>query len=416
MLLAPTRSSLFVALTFAATAAMAQGRGQDAARNPVTFDDLQVRVAERAPAFGGLFVDETTNSLYVYSWNRTAAGAAEVEGALQTTFGAALPPGRIKLLQGQYGFKELKQWHDGLTGVLSMPGVVLTDINDAKNRLTVGVESVEASWRVRDRLGALGIPGEAVDAVVVPPVRLEVSLRDRNRPLVGGLQLSYNYGGYQYLCTEGFNAVRATVPGFVVNSHCSGIQGGIQSVVMYQPFVTGVNRVGVEIIDPPYFTGSPCPTGRKCRRSDSAFIRRDSGVAASQGRIARPPLNSYNWNPIDTFRIVREADPVVGQTMTKVGRTTGRTTGVVTLVCATVNVSDSTITQLCQAKASYNSAGGDSGSPVFRVLNSPAANDVALAGIHWGSTGFFSTISQMQRSTSPVELGPLTTCASGFTC
>jgi hypothetical protein len=69
--------------------------------------------------------------------------------------------------------------------------------------------------------------------------------------------------------------------------------------------------------------------------------------------------------------------------------------------------------------ANYSSAGGDSGSPVFRILNKPAANDVYLGGIHWGGDGsivVFSPMSGIQRSTAPAELGPVTTCATGFTC
>lgn len=87
-----------------------------------------------------------------------------------------------------------------------------------------------------------------------------------------------------------------------------------------------------------------------------------------------------------------------------------------TNVCVTLNVASSNITQLCQGIAGYSSAGGDSGSPVFRIVNSPATNDVRLAGIHWGSGGAFSMISQIQRSTAPAELGAITTCASGFAC
>src|SRR5678815_2519074 len=133
------RSSLFIALVLVAATATAQGPGRGPAGEAITFDDLQNRVAQRAPAFGGFFVDPATGSLNVYSWNRTPTGVLEVEGALRAVFGDALPQGKIQVLPGQYGFQELKRWHDSLNAVLSMPGVVLTDIDDAKNRLQVGV-------------------------------------------------------------------------------------------------------------------------------------------------------------------------------------------------------------------------------------------------------------------------------------
>lgn len=409
--------ALLVAGFACAAVASAQNAGGPRPDRGIDFDDLMVRVAQRAPAFGGLFVDEATNTLRVHSWNRTLAGAAEVETALRGVLGAALPAGRLEIVPGVYGFAELKGWHDRLLEVMALPGVVSTDIDDRVNRLEVGVERAEVGWRVRDRLGRLGIPGEAVEIVERAPVRLETGLRSQHRPLVGGLQISFLSGASAFLCTEGFHAVRGKVSGFVTNSHCTATQGGVQSTVIYQPStVFSANRVGVEAVDPGYFSGAPCPPGRRCRRSDSAFVRRDGSVTSSPGRIARTATDSLLWNGTDTFRIVREAEPVVGQTLTKVGRTTGRTQGVVTNVCITLNVSGSTITQLCQSIAGYSSAGGDSGSPVFRVVNKPSANDVWLAGIHWGSGGAFSTIGQIQRAVAPAELGSLRTCAAGFTC
>jgi hypothetical protein len=282
----------------------------------------------------------------------------------------------------------------------------------------VGVESLESKGGIEDKLFALGVPLEAVNIVETPPVVQELTLRDRRRPIVGGQQVSFRRNTSTLICTLGFNAIRAGVAGFVVNSHCTAIQGGVQGTVLHQPTIAlfGLNRIGVETVDPGYWVGFPCPAGRRCRRSDAAFFRKDAGVTASQGRIARTAVNSIVWNGVSTFRIVREADPVVGQVVRKVGRTTGHTAGFVQQTCANFNVLGTTITQLCQSRASYNSAGGDSGSPVFRIVNTPAANDVALGGIHWGSGGVFSTISNIQRNIFHVELGPLTTCAPGFVC
>src|SRR5262249_28512352 len=172
-------------------------------------------------------------------------------------------------------------------------------------------------------------PAEAVNIVETPAVALEASLRDRHRPLVGGLQIAFQSGGATFLCTEGFNAVRAGGAGFLANSPCTPIQGGVQDTAIHQPTIAlfNINHVGVETVDPVYFVGAPCPAGRRCRRSDSAFIRRDAGVTANQGRVALTALGSFAWNGVSTFRIVREADPLVGQVVTKVGRTTGRTPG-----------------------------------------------------------------------------------------
>jgi hypothetical protein len=387
-----------------------------------TIDEQFAAVARRMPSFGGMYLDEERNVLYVYSWDQSAGVAAAANEALSAVFGDARPAARIQVLPARYGFRELKQWQDRMTpNVLGMPGVVMTDIDDRSNRLTVGVESLEKKGAVEDRLFELGIPGEAVNIVETPAVALEVltTLRNRFRPIAGGQQISFRRGASTLICTEGFNAIRAGVAGYVTNSHCTAVQGGVNATVHHQPTIAlfNLNRIGVETVDPVYFVGAPCPAGRRCRRSDSSFARRDAGVTASQGRIARPlALNSINWNTANTFRIVREADPLVGQVVTKVGRTTGRTAGVVLQTCANFNVLGTNITQLCQSRANYLSNPGDSGSPVFRIVNVPAVNDVALGGIHWGSGGVFSTISNIQRNIFHVELGPLTTCAPGFVC
>jgi hypothetical protein len=391
-------------------AAVAKGR---------TVDEQFAAIGRRTPSFGGMYMDEERNVLYVYSWDQSAGAAAVARDAIGAVFGDQQPGARVQILPARYGFHELKAWHDRMSpNVLGMPGVVMTDIDDRSNRLTVGVESLQAKGAIEDRLFEIGIPAEAVNIVETPAVALEASLRDRHRPLVGGLQIAFQRNGSTLLCTEGFNAVRAGVAGFVTNSHCTAIQGGVQNTAIHQPTIGlfNINHVGVETVDPGYFIGAPCPAGRRCRRSDSAFIRRDAGVTASQGRIARTTLGSFAWNGLTTFRIVREADPLVGQVVTKEGRTTGRTAGVVQQTCANFNVLNTTITQLCQSRASYLSNPGDSGSPVFRVVNVPALNDVALGGIHWGSGGVFSTISNIQRNIFHVELGPLTTCAPGFAC
>ena len=96
----------------------------------------------------------------------------------------------------------------------------------------------------------------------------------------------------------------------------------------------------------------------------------------------------------------------MGQTVNKIGRTTGWTFGKVTNTCVTVNVSGSNITQICQSLVTAGVGAGDSGSPVFNW--SGTGNTVRLAGILWGGSGnnlfVFSPMSGIEK-----ELGALTT-------
>ncbi len=81
---------------------------------------------------------------------------------------------------------------------------------------------------------------------------------------------------------------------------------------------------------------------------------------------------------------------------------------------------------LCQAEGRYKSAAGDSGSPVwshertvtrsrdedgFVTTKTKVVNRVQ--GIHWGGGGWFSPISEVQRSG---ELGLLLFCYPGSGC
>ena len=85
--------------------------------------------------------------------------------ALKVVFGGTyLPQSKVQVLPAKFGFLELKKWHDQLAmQVLEIPGLVLTDIDDATNRLLIGVESSEARDLVEQEAAALDIPRQAVE-------------------------------------------------------------------------------------------------------------------------------------------------------------------------------------------------------------------------------------------------------------
>ncbi|HEX2058519.1 MAG TPA: hypothetical protein VHI71_09125 [Actinomycetota bacterium] len=312
-----------------------------------------------------------------------------------------------------YTFAELKKWYDDAAPqVMALEGVTLGDIDEKANRLLFGLD--DAAWRptVESELVEAGVPLEAVNMREVPPATLETTVRDFHRPVVGGLQISFFRGTDTPICSMGFNALRNAVRSFVTASHCSATRSSNDGTVYYQPLVTAAS-IGSKWVDPPFFTGTPCPSGRRCRYSDSLVGTYGDLATSTNGVIARTALDSYLWNGSDVYRVTSEEAPVVGRTVNKLGRSTGRTRGDITNVCVQRDVPGTDITLLCQSLASYSSTDGDSGGPVFRITNSPNTNDVALVGLHWGGGGQFSPIGGIQRSD---ELGPLNTCASGFSC
>lgn len=335
--------------------------------------------------------------------------------AIQAVFGPGqIPEGGVQVVRAQYGFAQLAAWHARMGSLFRMPGVVMTDIDERVNRIEIGVHGSIAVPALQTGLARLGIPASAVQVVQTPAFVTTATLRDQIRPIEGGIQIGFSL----FLCTLGFNGVRSGVNGFVVNSHCTDVQGGVEGTQHYQPRVAAGNFIGTEIADPLY-DPLKCPielSGHLCRYSDSAYSRRDAPVTADQGFIARTDgVNSGSLTIAGQFRIVSEGPSFVGATVNKVGRTTGWTQGQVTDTCVNVLVLGSAIAQLCQDIVTAGVGSGDSGSPVFAITS---GNDVQLRGILWGGnldgTSFvYSPIANIERSD---ELGPITTCAAGFSC
>jgi len=409
----------------------------------MTLDEELLKVAQQVPGFGGMYIDEG-GVLNVYMLEEPADAAAmterraQLEKTLSAVYGAdflargrvervdpdaeptAVAPLAIKIVKGSYDIPQLADWRRKADGVLAIDGVVFTDLDERSNRLKVGIATGAARERVQAALKENGIPLDAVVLEETKPIRQHATLRSEVRPMPGGVQIEADTGVFAFkTCTMGFNAIRAGVAGFVTNSHCTKTQGGNEGTDFHQPddpLLSG-NHVGNEIVDPTYFTGGICPSGRRCRFSDSAFVRYD--VARGQN-IAR----TEGWNngsltistsPTTRLTIIAEMSAWAdGSDLDKIGRTSGWAFGLVNGTCQNTNVADTDITQLCQFRVNrlagqtyIMSHPGDSGSPVFRWLG--ASSTVNLSGILWGgfddgSAFFFSPMNQIEQ-----ELGALTT-------
>ncbi len=397
-----------------------------------TIDDLFTEVAQRIPAFGGMFFDfadgvksdrralsRDNSVLYIYLLDMTPQAAAAAERAIVAILGPIfpdlIPPREVRVLKGQYSFLQLREWFDRVGALHPLEEVVMTDIDDVRNRLKIGLMKIEMAERVKQELTKLSIPHEAVEFEETGPLVEDSTLQSYVRPVIGGLQIAYDSS----LCTLGFNAIRAGVNGFVTASHCSRTRFGLDSTIYYQPTTSpSTNRIGVENFDPAPFSGSPCPSGRSCRYSDSSFVRYDSGVSFTRGIIAKT-TGAFSITIDGSFRITSKGDAVLNQLVDKIGRTTGWSWGNVVGVCIRVDVENTNTTLLCQTLAEYYSEPGDSGSPVFIIPNYPYSNDVKLAGVHRGrfpqdpNKRVFSPISGIQNTR---DLGTLTVCAVGFSC
>lgn len=377
-----------------------------------TLDDKFLDVATKVPGFGGMFVDGDV--LKVYLSNPSQKPAAEA--AIASVFGRERAK-NIQILQGKYSFSQLKEWNNRAGELFDIQGTVYTDVDEKENRIKIGIDSSDFK-EAEQKLNQLGIPHDAIIIERVDPIVYTSTLQNKIRPLRGGLQIAFS----MYVCSEGFNGIRSGTAGFVTASHCTNKQGGVENTQHYQNYVASGNLIGTEIADP-YYTKARCQAnrirGKVCRYSDSEFSSLVSGVAQDLGLIEKTDgINTGSLNIAGSFRITSEGPSVVGQTINKVGRTTGWSQGTVTNTCVNVGVSGSNIVQLCQDIVSATVGGGDSGSPVFSVTNSPQQDDVELRGVLWGGNSagtlfVYSPIANVQRTD---ELGLIDSCAPGFGC
>lgn len=361
-------------------------------------------LARSVAGFGGFFFD-AAGTPTIYLTDPRSRG--QVERALGPFLQArGLSSSQLQVRRAAFDYARLEGWFAVLApAALAVPGAVFADLDEASNRLRIGVEHAAALNGVRQILAARGVPATAVVLEQTEPIRYATTLRNRVRPVLGGLQINFT----QFICTLGFNAIRGGVNSFVTASHCSEKQGGVQGTKYYQPLSTTANSfIGTEVSDPAYVSGGAgCPSGRKCRFSDASRAAYASGVTFTRGRIEKTTgANNGSVTIGGSFSINAEGGGVVGNTANKVGRTTGWSRGMISNTCVTVNVANTNITLLCQDLVNAKVGAGDSGSPVFLGSGTGA---VTLAGILWGSnvsgTLFvFSPMSGIEK-----ELGSLTT-------
>ena len=166
--------------------------------------------------------------------------------------------------------------------------------------------------------------------------------------------------------------------------------------------------IATEAADPTYFKGQGCPRGKKCRHSDASRALYQAGTASNRGDILKTTgANNGSLTVGGLFTVTSQDNTTknfpIGLVLNKVGRTTGWSQGPVSRTCVNTNVQGSQVHQLCQTFVDANVAGGDSGSPVFRITS---GDNVQLVGILWGGgTGYFvmSPLASIQQ-----ELGSVT--------
>lgn len=349
----------------------------------------QHALAQSIPAFGGFFLDHGVPTVYLTDPSQRGAVASAVSGFLAAR---GLSASQLQVLQARFSYRQLEGFYPkARAAVFANPAAVFSDIDEAHDRVTLGVSSEAAAGQVRAAVSRLGYPAGAVDVVVTEPIvplATPANLQSRFDPIPGGVQIHFG----NYLCSTGVIAVDdAGDTGFITASHCTNKQGGVEGTQYYQPLssVDGT-VVATEVKDPTYSSNLPgCPRGHKCRYSDASFAAETGARAFDLGHIAQTSGGAGSVTFAGTYwniTATATGNGVVDDTRGKVGRTTGYTTGTVSASCRDTGVQGSNIVLLCQDWVNGNGTivgGGDSGSNVFRV-NDGSTDNVTWWGGLWG--------------------------------
>ena len=325
-----------------------QGIGTDAnaetADDAPTLDEMFVEVAKRVPGFGGAYID-SDGKLAIVLQDPSPRALAAAQDVFAGIFGKKrIPKAGVKAVKGDFDFLALNDAHVKARSLLNLPDVVMLDSDERSNRLSIGVSSAEGQSAVEKRVATLGIPSNIVMVRQVQPVvNLDFplslhQLRQTTRPLLAGLEIV----GPDLFCTLSLVAERSGVPGLLTCSHCTEKRGEVDGTTYTQIS----NLIGHEIVDPPFFTGGQCPSGRKCRFSDSAFAALTPGVTALRGRIANVGFTLQPGEPFlgpFSFAVTATITPLAGDPVQKVGRTTGYSAGEVSQTCTDIQCGRMTI-------------------------------------------------------------------------
>jgi hypothetical protein len=276
-----------------------------------------------------------------------------------------------------FSFLQLYDWSHSLTPqVFTIPGVNAIDIDEAGNRIVIGIDREDARAGVHAIVRRLGVPPQAVAAKMEARLMAASTLQDYFRNIGGGLQVQ----SPNWTCTIGFSTIRNGVASFATNGHCTTSWGTGSEGTPFSQCCTGVpsNYIGNEYLEAQPISSAQdprCPVSDyECKLSDIA-LGAYTGSDHIVGVLLRPinrsrtagSLTIDSSNPY-LYITQQNLGPLLGDWVDKIGRTTGWTYGPVTSTCKTDRVyreDGASFIIICFDEVQAGVGAGDSGSPVF---------------------------------------------------
>lgn len=198
-----------------------------------------------------------------------------------------------------------------------------------------------------------------------------------SRGLVGGIKVCTEKPSGVVQSTLGFAAKTSSgTKGYVVAGHAAPSVGD----QIWQPTAASGNQAG-----------KVTKVGGRC--ADASWVQYSNVVAKvyDADTDILKDVKSYSTNP------------QIGWSVFKSGISTGTTSGTISQYFSSVyHPTFGSLTG--QYTAKYSSAGGDSGSPIYRTVT----GGVQIVGIHWGSSSSNGYFSPVRGVTSDLGVTPLT--------
>lgn len=134
-----------------------------------TLDDEWAEIARQVPGrWGGVVLDGGILTIYLVDPSKRAQAVAAL---FALGVGAPYDIRQARVKQGRWDFAQLYDWYRYINVRVGWPeGLVLTDIDEGRNRVVYGVQDDNAKARLEAVVEPLGLPCELVVVEVTGPV------------------------------------------------------------------------------------------------------------------------------------------------------------------------------------------------------------------------------------------------------
>jgi hypothetical protein len=140
------------------------------------------RISREVPTFGGFFYEGERLVAYVTALEDSEAVRVAIEPEISRlrAFLREPPINRsdIVVRQGTYSFVQLRDWRNAFANGCWIPDVASLDLDEAANKLTIGLVTGSGRGEVEQKLSELGVPPAAFKLVIVGEFRPEATLRN----------------------------------------------------------------------------------------------------------------------------------------------------------------------------------------------------------------------------------------------